>query len=336
MFILSYSYYERRAKDLEVIYITLIVLLLALCIYMIAKQKKQNKRYFEELAESQSQAAATMERTAQMHQMEFETMQQQLIDKHESEMDRKNEIFAEEIYKKDRYIHMLENFSINRGEVQTHKLLVKIKKDLIQQGLINQEEMILLGNLFVPFWVNGNIRTRQMDHVVLLPTGVYIIETKYWSGTILHGVSYQGEDRLSPVLEAMFTAKELIKEKTLVLKRIDNRDKEIDDKTEVKVVSYGDPASQVMKSALQLKELLHKKNEKYNFVTPIVYYGYPAGKENRVINYSSDENVNVCTDENQLYHFFERVIDQDQHRYTSWELSDIEQIIKNENAIADS
>ena len=49
--------------------------------------------------------------------------------------------------------------------------------------------MYIIPNVFIPFTYNGKVRTRQIDHLILLPVGIYVIETKYWRGKIVHGLT---------------------------------------------------------------------------------------------------------------------------------------------------
>lgn len=59
--------------------------------------------------------------------------------------------------------------------------------------------MVIMGNVFVPYEENGETKTRQIDHLVILPSDIYIIETKYWRGTVIHGINRKMRNQLQMI-----------------------------------------------------------------------------------------------------------------------------------------
>ncbi|WP_412177821.1 nuclease-related domain-containing protein [Sporosarcina sp. YIM B06819] len=41
----------------------------------------------------------------------------------------------------------------------------------------------------MPYIENNHDQVRQIHHIVLLPTNIFIVETKYWKGKVVHGLS---------------------------------------------------------------------------------------------------------------------------------------------------
>ncbi len=322
---------------LELIYIPIIILLIGLSLFLFFRQKKQHKIFMEEIERNHSETAATIQEANESHKTEYEKLESSLYQHYHDEIKRINDNFVQKLNDKDKYIETLQEFSINRGEVETHNLLQELKYELVGEGVITYNEMIIGGNLFVPIWEDGNLYTRQIDHLVLLPTGVYVIETKHWAGTVLHGVTKnnQNDETLSILLDNMFSSYELKKEQTLVIKKMLNKNRKVDGRSqlELRLLSYGNPAAQVMRTALELRKLLLKENKKSNFVTPIVYYSYSSDEENKVINYSENQNVNVCIEKEELAAFFKNQLAEENTLFTASDLENIYRILKAKNNI---
>ncbi len=110
-----------------------------------------------------------------------------------------------EIYDLFNQIETLRKHSTNPGEILTQKYLTEVKYKLIKQGYIKDEEMVIMANVFVPTWgKKGNRYLRQLDHLVILPTRIYVIETKYWQGNVFHGINKENANGLDFILESVY------------------------------------------------------------------------------------------------------------------------------------
>ncbi|WP_369690689.1 nuclease-related domain-containing protein [Neobacillus fumarioli] len=45
--------------------------------------------------------------------------------------------------------------------------------------MLSPSEMSIMPNVFIPTPSQDGLKTRQIDHLILLPTGIYLIGTKY-------------------------------------------------------------------------------------------------------------------------------------------------------------
>lgn len=315
---------------MAILYITLIILLGVGCIYFYNQLRKKQKRYSDELTKAQTEAAVSIAAKEKVYESEKKQMILQQEEYYNELIKKINQQHQLEIIKSNKYIKSLEQFSRNRGEVLTHKILTALKANLIHQGKIKEDEMIILGNIFVPYTFNDEVRTRQIDHLILMTTGIYIIETKYWRGRILYGLTTEKAKDFAFLLNSLFPNIQKDQEQTLVFVKNQNNDVE-ESKLEMKVLTYDNPGQQVTRTAIALKNYLEKHNKKYNFVTSILYFGYPSDEENNVTDYSSKSNPKCFSNKENLCAYFEKQINERKSKYTSRDLTEINKVIEDIN-----
>ncbi|MFJ5965374.1 nuclease-related domain-containing protein, partial [Bacillus sp. NPDC093026] len=171
-----------------------IIVLLGFSGYMIWKLKETKKFYQNNLERELKTLEQTYEdHLAQAHTEASVALQQAevMIDNQKYAFLNEKEFLKNKIEKMDKYINNHKKCSRNTSEVITHTILTELKDKLISDGKINENEMVIMGNVFVPYDDNGETKTRQIDHLVILPSDIYIIETKYWRGTVIHGINHK-------------------------------------------------------------------------------------------------------------------------------------------------
>ncbi|TYR80437.1 NERD domain-containing protein [Priestia megaterium] len=231
-----------------------------------------------------------------------------------------------EIIKATKYIRSLEDFSRNREEITVHKILTTLKTALIHQGKINEDEMIILGNAFVPYSSNDQLHTRQIDHLVLMPTGIHIIETKCWQGKVLYGITKEKAKDFSFLLDSLFPNIDKNQEQTVVMVKSQNYDNSEKLCSEMNVKTYGNPAEQITQTAQILKNYLQIHNKEIPIIQSIIYFA--CDHKTSVINYSSKANPKCFTSKEDLSVYFEKQLDEKNLTYTADELMAIKKIIE--------
>ncbi|WP_424474794.1 nuclease-related domain-containing protein [Oceanobacillus kimchii] len=310
---------------ITIIYLSIIIIFAIVIVFLLKRTKNMEREHEYNIDSITEEVSATMETQTS----EYENMLHNEHQRFEIELNKEINRFNKIISDKNDYINSLKAFSINSGEVETHNILLHVKDMLVKQNLVQKEEMVILGNLFVPYNKGLELKTKQIDHFILLPTGMYIIETKKWSGTVLHGVSYGQDETLDLLIHSMFPYDDH-KEHTIVIKN-DGVPEPL--QANVKVISYGNPSNQVIETALKLKHFLEEANPKYNFVEPIVYYNCASQNHTVVKNYSNNDRVNIFTDEKSLYTFFLEELTTKNRKYQHEELADITSYIINKNSM---
>jgi hypothetical protein len=297
--------------------IIIILCLSVLCLYLIQYQKRMKQTF----KRTQAEMAVTMEQTENRYRQNLENEINNIKQSHKEEMN-----------KARNYIKSLEKLCRNPGEVITHKILMNLREEFIQQGKIHPEEMIIMANVFVPFTENNVIKTRQIDHLVLLPTDIYIIETKYWRGKVLHGLTKEKAGEFSFILDTLFPKHQNNTEHTIVFIK-DNTEKTEEQSGFMKIVSYENPSTQVIKTALKLKDFLITFNKKFNYVEPILYYGYDSDDFNEVIILSEKDKPRVFKSEKDLVDYFENELKR-KKKFSVNDLEEIKQIMEQVNYIS--
>ncbi|APC46480.1 nuclease-related domain protein [Aeribacillus phage AP45] len=297
--------------------ILLIFALLLLGMYFYFRGRIQ---YYEKLMENfKSETAATI--------LEHNNQISVLKAEHDAKVTQIENRHKDEIKKLNDYIENIRKLSRNFGEINTHNTLEDIKNNLAKQEKINPDDMIILPNVFIPFKTKDNVtQSRQIDHLVLMSSGIYIIETKYWRGKVLHGLSKRNAQNFSFIIDLINPSSSVDEVHTLVFLPWDNGEN-----GELKIVSYENPENQVKQTAVKLKEFLENHFGRVGYVTPIIYFGYNSNEKNGVVDYSNDKYTQRFTSSQELLNFFERQAEIKEKTFSLDDLRRIKEIINKAN-----
>ncbi|MFJ5788854.1 nuclease-related domain-containing protein [Lysinibacillus sp. NPDC093197] len=320
---------------MENIFIGTIVVLSVVVLLLFNNQRKLMRMHEDEkneirknteniLNESQKEISATVTENYNMLKKE---------NNHELQKLKKD--YDTELTNMKKYIGNLEKFSRNRGEILAHEILMDLKSNLLEEGIINRNEMIIMGNVFIPFRYKDNedLKSRQIDHLILLPQGIYIIETKYWKGKILQGISKKNADNLSILLDNLFPGIKDDMEKTLILNPI----KENEGSNEFRVISYDNPVNQVRQTAVKLNQYIKEKINKNIGINSLVYFGYYQDKNNFVEIYGKQQGnfpTLICKGEKELKDILREKIEKCERKYNVEELLEIQELLNEYNRIS--
>lgn len=330
--------------DLDLAYIGAIVLLSFIALACIIKYKRIIKEYEEQINLSNKEITATLVETEKKSQFEIKGLEEQYNQKLHDVIKQKNEEIQKisvekefEINKIGEYVKSLEKYSRNRGEVITHEILDDLKKSLLNNQVIQTEDMIIMGNVFIPYKKDKKMMSRQIDHLILSPSGIFIIETKFWKGKILHGISKKNAGDMSLIVNNIFPDNKEEREETIIFEPIKKND---ENNREFKVISYDNPVNQVRNTASKLNEYINQKLNINKGVSTIVYFGYPSDEKNFVKNYSLKTGEKdkfatiICTDSNDLCTNISRLVTGNEKKYSLDELKKIEILLNQFNRIA--
>lgn len=310
---------------MDIYYWVAIFILVLLCIYFWKDKGKKVESFQKRVTDAKRETLSRQE--------ENEERVKELLERAKEEeattIKQLNAYHNDIVERKNNEIENMKKYSLNRGEIISNQVLLEIKKHLIEQNLITSDEMLVEGNLFIPSMENNNHQLSQIDHIVLLPTNIFIIETKYWKGKVVHGLSKNNAGKLSFLLDELFPSVDKEKENVFLFssKDTDNGQKEVN------MFTYDNPVTQVRKTAMKLKSFLSDKDPKYNLVRTIVYYGYPNSRHNFVVDMSSQSgskkmlDTEVITDKEELKRFFQEELENQKPRYTTEDLLDIKNAI---------
>ncbi|WP_066254315.1 nuclease-related domain-containing protein [Neobacillus drentensis] len=271
--------------------------------YVVKKEKTKHKElrnnYHQELEALKEIQKASMESAA----TQFDEKVMLMNDSYQREIE-KLIIENEEIRKNYR----------NQGEIITHQILENFKADLLSKKIIPPDEMIIMPNIFIP---EGNGKTRQIDHLLLLSTGIYIIETKDWTGHIVLGLSRMGSHKFSFLAELVDSEKE----ESIVFNR--------DELGALTVNTYENPICQIQQSAIILSNYLEGKDIT-TWITPLLFFN---DNEKEVHDWSDNSLVKRVTNKEQLQQFFINELTSKNRIYGAFQLNTIKHIIENAHYI---
>ncbi len=277
----------------------IIFIVLALLFYFIYKNQK--KAYNQEVKNLKLQIITSLEEANDSHRKYLNHTVLQLEAASEKKLEMQEQKYLEDINEKDKYINNLYRMSMSRGEILTYQLLREIKQELISENIRYDSEMIILNNIFIPYLDNQQKTVRQIDHLIVLPTGVYIIETKHLKDIIIHGLAKERLGQHASFFEALFPNEQSNIEKTFV---IESQNKSPQTQREIKIIDQKNPALEVKKTAQILTSYLKEKVEFDQLIKPLVYFNYSKSDRNHVINYSELKDVPIFTERDEVSHYF--------------------------------
>lgn len=277
----------------------LAILFFILWLAALSSKKKNAARLEEEFRRAQKVKSDEYHEEAEKSRLTYkkdlaeqkETMQKQLDDQ-------------------SAHIESLKMFSRDKGEYLTDLTLIQLKEQLVKEERIRPEDMHILANIYIP---GKRVKsTDKLDHIVLTRTGIYLIDSNYWTGHIYHGISQMQFDG-EPLFESVFKILDLDPaiEQTIVLDKAENGNAEFR--------TYNHSIDELKLKA----ERLQKVFELPYPVTPIAYYNAEGVGSEHITNYSRDNSVKVIVGVQELQHFFEKFVFHGRFQYKVEELENI-------------
>ncbi len=284
-----------------------LLLFIVLFIYALSSKKKAIRAKEEALNKERSEMKSNYEESSEKSRLTFKKELAEQKDTYEAQLSTQNA-----------QIDSLKLFSRDKGEYLTDLTLINLKDNLVAQERIRPEDMHVLANIYIP---GKRVKsTDKLDHVILTRTGIYVIDSNYWTGYLYHGISemqFDGE----PIFETVFNILELDSksEQTICL------DKGEDGSAQFR--SYKHSIEELKLKA----ERLEKVFELPYPVTPIAYYNAEGVGSEHITNYSRDNSVKVIVGEKELEHFFEKFVFHGRFQYKVEELEEVRAAIEHLN-----
>lgn len=254
-------------------------------------------------------------------------MKNQLAVQHNKERSEMQQKYNNEIHVLQNLITELRTYAKNGEEMNTHETLHYMKRGFVQQGIIAEDELHIIPNIFFPkvHSRNKNItENTRIDHVVLLTTGIYVIETTEWQGRMIHGLTKENAGIYSFMIDEIGKYQnEYEKEETFVFTA-----KEAS--MIVKVENVGNPAYKAKHLSTMLYDYLKGRNPQAikEEVQSIVYFGNETnGSGNEMIDLSN-EALPRLKDREQLVTYFRNERLEGKVLYTAQELRGIKEMIQ--------
>lgn len=229
---------------------------------------------------------------------------------HKKEMSTLNEKYHNDTTLLDNKLSSLHQFTVDKGEYLTDLSLIQLKDKLVKDEKIRETDMIILSNIYLPS--RNYTNTRKIDHLVLTRTGIYMLDSKYWSGHILHGINENQFEEV-PYVESFFDLLDLDKQKeqTLIFEKADSEN--------VSVNHYNSIIDETKVTAEKLK---NKFKLQYDIV-PIIYFNPKDNGNYSITNYSEDPSIRVIVGQEDLEAFFLKYVFHGRFQYTVKDLDEI-------------
>ena len=261
-------------------------------------------------------------------QNDFETSKNQLKTDFESQ-DEKNRIaykkelaeqkeqYERKISDKDAHIESLKLYSKDKGEYLTDLALIQFRNRLVQEQRIRYEDMLIMANIYLP---GQTVKaTDKLDHLVMTRTGIYLIDSNYFTGHIFHGINHH-EFAREPMFESLFEVLKLDPQ---------------DEHSFILENNEGNAQFRLIdKAFVQLKERAIRLQQELNLpypVTPIMYFDGEGYSNDHVSNFATDQTVKISVGKYELEHFFEKFVFHGRFQYKVEELEAIREKLEDLN-----
>ncbi|WIG25917.1 nuclease-related domain-containing protein [Bacillus toyonensis] len=245
-------------------------------------------------------------------------MKNQLAMQHSKERSEMQDKHSNEIHMFQKLIADLREYTKNSAEVNTHETLHYMKQGFLEQEIIQEDEFHIMPNVFIRDKLG--INDIRIHHLILYKTGMYLLETREWTGKLIHGVTKENASIYSFMLDEIGKYQQEIK-KEETLECITGEDSlTIQVKNEGNPVYKAKKQSQILYNCLkELQVDIVKEN-----VKPIVYFYNESGKE--VLDLSNEDTPRL-KDREQIVAFFKNEVLTGEVIYTAQELQKIREIL---------
>ncbi|WP_210367537.1 nuclease-related domain-containing protein [Bacillus sp. REN3] len=295
--------------DIMTLFLAVIVILIFTVFALLAFLMRKTKKHREAIEQFEIEAVASLEKV----EKDLEKQKEHWLDKAREDYQAKIEGFKE-------YVNGVEKISRTASEIKTHTNLMEMKERMVSKGLITPSEMKVVSNVFLPVLAaNQAIQPAKIDHIVLMKTGIYIIDTVEIDGEILYGMTMEKAKEFSFVLDHLFRGGEKSGERTIVV--------EADHIGEIKMKPIDNPAVKVMQDVDLVKQALDTQVD-YFSLTPILYFDPEAAQ---LRNFSEQSIPYVFNDKKTFEGFFASQLERGGSLHTEIELERIKKIIEQAN-----
>lgn len=249
-------------------------------------------------------------------------MKNQLAVQHSKERSEMQEKHSNEIHMFQKLIADLREYTKNGAEVSTHETLQYMKRGFVEQGIILDNEFHILPNVFMRNQHGRN--DFRIHHLVLSKTGMYLLETKEWTGKLIHGLTKENASIYSFMIDEIGKYQQEI-EKEETFEYITG-----EDSLTIQVKNEGNPVYRAKKLSHILYNCLKEMQVVKENIKPIVYFYNEDGKE---VQDLSEEKTPRLKDREQIVTFFRNEMLTEKVIYTSQELEKLREIINRMNYV---
>ncbi|HDR7793545.1 TPA: NERD domain-containing protein [Bacillus luti] len=249
-------------------------------------------------------------------------MKNQLAMQHSKERSEMQDKHNNEIHIFQKLIADLREYTKNGAEVNTHETLHYMKRGFIEQGIILDDEFHIMPNVFIR---NGReMNDNRIHHLILCKTGIYLLETREWTGKLIHGLTKENASIYSFMIDEIGKYQQEIEKEETFECIIGEASQAVQVKNEGNPVYRAKELSRILYNCLkEIRVDVVKEN-----IKPIVYFYNERGKE--VIDLSSEATPRLKNRE-QIVTFFRNEIVTGKVIYTEQELEKIREMISRMN-----
>lgn len=313
----------------DVFYIIMIVLMAGTIFYLLKRQRKLRRETQEWIERSKKETAASIALNEERLKNESEEAVRKMMADHSVLVADIEDTYERQLQQKQESIDYLKRNWHNSEEMETFKMLSNIKKIFIKEHLLSDKGMLIIGNIFIPsFSETGGMKLGHIDHLVLLPSGLYAIETKDLPGRVFHGLSRANAHGFHLFLDMLCPNAANEEEHTLIFTKKKNNGPDENPDGALSVALHTEIGSQITEAAEQLMKKIALHDARVSEVTPIMCLGGRKSEEDRVANYATREKPLVFFEQKALYLFFQNELSQKNWIYSGEDLEKFGRIVK--------
>ncbi|GGL62229.1 hypothetical protein [Sporolactobacillus putidus] len=317
---------------LQVIYLMIILILAGIIYFLIQKQKKIRSQAEEWIEKSRNETASTINETENRLKEESETKIKNIMTENSATIAGIEESYEKRLGRYEELIDYLQGAQRSEKTFTAYQHLAAIKKILVQSNRISSQQMVVAGNAIVPAkTVGGDLSVVRADILFLLPTGLYVVDTKRYRGKIFHGMNTENAQGFERLIGEIVPKPESGTEETLILSKRMEQGNSNENFLRITIDCHSDISAPVMKATSEFRAYLSDHRISVERIVPVIYFMDDSADQMKTENFSERERPLICLSQNDLYQMISQELDQEEWILATEKIQKIKQLISEIN-----
>ncbi|MDD9149554.1 hypothetical protein OYT88_13460 [Sporolactobacillus sp. CQH2019] len=309
----------------HVIYLAIILILIGIIYFLFQKQQKIKSRAEEQIEKSQNETSATISETENRIKEESETKIKHIMTENSATIAGIEESYEKKLGRYEELIAYLRGTQRSEKTFAVYQNLTAIRKILVQSKRISARQMAFAGNIIVPVRAGGSDFSRA-DIILLLPTGLYLLDTRKYKGKVFHGISPEHAQGFERLIKENIPSLANGSEETLVMSG-DRKQRDGNlDFLRITIDCYSDLAAPIMQAVPEFRAYLGNRQVNAERIVPVLYFMDDSADHAKAENFSEKEWPLICLNQNDLYQMISQELDREEWIFTAEKLLKIKRL----------
>lgn len=309
----------------HVVYLVIILILAGIVYYLIRKQKKIKGQAETWMEQSKNETSAAISETENRLKQDSETKIKTLLTENNATIAGIEESYEKRLERDEELIDYLRGTQRSEKTFAAYQSLAAIKKILMQADRLSAQQMVIAGNVIIPTRTDeDSFSAARTDTLVILPTGLYPIDTKRYRGKVFHGITRENAHGFDRLIEEVSPNHENQSEQTVVLGKRQNE--KSGNVIRITVDCHPEISAPVMRAAAEFRSYLDTHGISVKHIVPIIYFMDDPADDMKTENFSERGLPRICLNQNDLYQMINKELNQEEWILSAGEQQKMKQL----------